>query len=176
VGALRGEACEYFNADDRAAELNGGSYLGISSQIRQTANREFEAFVTGCIERHATFAIETTLRSGVTFQQAELARGAGFFVEMHYVALRDLSLHLERVKARADAGGHSASEKTLTAIYRSSLGNLARAVREMDELRVYDNSSVDEPPKLVLEAAKGEILLVGTNPPDWLVSALDRFL
>ena len=25
---------EYFNADDRAAELNGGSYIGISKEMR----------------------------------------------------------------------------------------------------------------------------------------------
>jgi len=35
----------YFNADDRAAELNAGSYVGISSEIRKTVNREFEAFI-----------------------------------------------------------------------------------------------------------------------------------
>ena len=35
----------YFTADDRAAELNRGSYIGISTEIRQTVNREFEAFV-----------------------------------------------------------------------------------------------------------------------------------
>jgi predicted ABC-type ATPase len=93
-------------------------------------NREFEAFVKRLHRTARYVCIETTLRSEVAFQQAELARGAGFFLEMHYIALRDLSLHLERVKARADAGGHSASERILSAIYRSSLGNLARAVRE----------------------------------------------
>jgi hypothetical protein len=40
----------HFNADDRAAELNGGSYIGIPKQIRQVVNREFEAFVSRCIE------------------------------------------------------------------------------------------------------------------------------
>ena len=34
----------YFNADDRAAELKGGSYIGISNEIRRIANREFERF------------------------------------------------------------------------------------------------------------------------------------
>jgi predicted ABC-type ATPase len=56
----------YFNADDRAAELNGGSYVGISREIRQVVNREFEAFVLGSIEKRVSFAIETTLRSEVT--------------------------------------------------------------------------------------------------------------
>jgi hypothetical protein len=34
----------HFNADDRAAELNGGSYVGITKEIRAAVNREFEAF------------------------------------------------------------------------------------------------------------------------------------
>lgn len=61
---------EYFNADDRAAELNGGSYAGISSEIRRIVNREFEAFVSDCIQKRISFAIETTLRSDATFEQA----------------------------------------------------------------------------------------------------------
>ena len=99
----------YFNADDRAAELNGGSYVSISNEIRKIVNREFEAFVLGSIEKHTSFAIETTLRSDVTFEQARIAKQAGFVIEMRYIALRDFDSHLERVKARADAGGHSAS-------------------------------------------------------------------
>ena len=35
----------FFNADDCAAERNGGSYQGISREIRRTVNWEFEAFV-----------------------------------------------------------------------------------------------------------------------------------
>ena len=41
----------YFNADDRAAELNGGSYVDISIDIRRIVNREFEAFILGSIQR-----------------------------------------------------------------------------------------------------------------------------
>jgi predicted ABC-type ATPase len=163
----------YFNADGRAAELNGGSYVGIPKYIRIVVNREFEAFVLGCIERRASFAIETTLRSVVTFEQAALAKAAGFTTEMRYLALRDFAMHLERVKARADAGGHSASEATLLATYRSSLTNLPKAIAEMDELWVYDNSPVGGPPKLVLESEKGLLGFLTENPPDWLTTALD---
>ena len=55
----------HFNADDRAAELNGGSYIGIPRQIRTVVSRDFEAFVLECIEQRTSFAIETTLRSGI---------------------------------------------------------------------------------------------------------------
>src|ERR1022692_2681206 len=113
----------------------------ISNEIRKIVNREFEAFVLSLIEKRIGFAIETTLRSDVTFEQARIARQAGFVTEMRYLALRDFASHLDRVKARADAGGHSASETTLRRIYEASLQNLRRAVVEMDVLRVYDNTS-----------------------------------
>jgi len=162
-----------FNADDRAAELNGGSYIGISSKIRQTVNREFEAFVLRSIQRRMSFAIETTLRSSVTFEQARSAKAAGFGTEMRYLALRNFAMHLERVKIRADAGGHSASETTLRRIYASSLANLPRAVSEMDDLWVYDNTEVGGPPKLLLEAEKGRICFFAEDLPDWLTRLFD---
>lgn len=162
-----------FNADDRAAELNGGSYVGIPKSVRQAVNREFEAFVFDCIERRTSFAIETTLRSSVTFEQATLARAAGFATEMRYLALRAFGMHVERVKARADAGGHSASETTLLETYRSSLANLPKAIAEMDDLWVYDNSPVGGPPRLVLESERGVVRFLVDDPPSWLITALD---
>ena len=77
----------YFNADDRAAELNGGRYVSISSEIRKLVNREFEAFVLSSIETRNSFAIETTLRSEMTFEQARRAKQAGFVIEMRFLAL-----------------------------------------------------------------------------------------
>jgi predicted ABC-type ATPase len=162
-----------FNADDRAAELNGGSYVGISKEIRQVVNREFETFILGSIERRVSFGIETTLRSEITFEQARLAKKAGFAVEMRYLALRDFSMHLERVKARADAGGHSASEATLRRIYEASLRNLRRAVQELDVVWVYDNTDIGASHPLVLEARDGEIHFLIDNPPRWLSAALE---
>ncbi len=162
----------HFNADDRAAALNGGSYLGIPKQIRETVNREFEAFVSDCISQRESFAIETTLRSTVTFDQAKSARAAGFVIEMRYLALKNFAMHMERIKQRADAGGHSASEATLRRIYNSSLANLARAFAEIDDLWVYDNSGLPGPPTLLLESVKGEVRFLADEPPMWFLAAL----
>lgn len=163
----------HFNADDRAAQLNDGSYIGIPKSIRQAVNREFEAFILDCIDRRRSFAIETTLRSSVTFEQAKLAKAVGFDTEMRYLALRDFGMHVERVKARADAGGHSASETTLLETYKASLGNLSRAIAEMDDLWVYDNSPVGGPPRLVLESEKGVVRFLADDPPTWLANAIE---
>ena len=78
---VSGFGVDCFNADDRAAALNRGSYDGISRQIRQQVNRQYERFVIDCIQRRQSFAIETTLRSHVTFEQARLAKAAGFAIE-----------------------------------------------------------------------------------------------
>jgi predicted ABC-type ATPase len=163
---------KYFNADDRAAQLNGGSYIGISRQIRETVNREFEAFVTECISKHEHFAIETTLRSAITFDQDQNAKAEGFVIEMRYLALEHFAMHVERIKQRADAGGHSASQKTLRGIYNASLANLPRAFAEMDDLWVYDNSQFSGPPRLLLEGGNGELRFLVEHPPLWLTAIL----
>jgi predicted ABC-type ATPase len=54
-----GIAC--FNVDDRCAELNGGSYVAISIEIRAQAQRECERFVSECTSQGTSFAVETTL-------------------------------------------------------------------------------------------------------------------
>jgi predicted ABC-type ATPase len=165
---VAGFGVDFFNADDRAAALNGGSYLNIPRRIRDEINILFESFVLDHIERRASCAFETTLRSAITFDQAAIARRAGFMIEMRYVALRDFPMHLERVKMRAEAGGHSAPESILRTIYESSVGNLPRAIQEMDLLHVYDNSGWGVTPKVLLQAEQGEVVYLADQIPDWL--------
>ncbi|MBX9880328.1 MAG: hypothetical protein K2Y22_17855 [Candidatus Obscuribacterales bacterium] len=163
---------DYFNADDRAAELNGGSYQGITLAVRKRVGKEFEDFVIEQIKRQKSFAIETTLRSDVTFNQAKLAREAGFQIEMLYVCGGSFDNCLKRVIARGFAGGHSAPVNQLRLIYESSLKNLPLAISEMDGLRVYDNSRPGQSPKLVLEVVNVQTKFIAETKPNWLASSL----
>ncbi|MBL8209948.1 MAG: hypothetical protein JNK87_04520 [Bryobacterales bacterium] len=95
---------DFFNADDRAAKRNDGSYLRIPPEIRREVDREFEAFIADPISDRKSFAFETTLRSTIFFEQTSAARAAGFLVEMRYVALSSFATNLERVEIRADKG------------------------------------------------------------------------
>jgi predicted ABC-type ATPase len=165
-----------FNADDRAAELNSGSYLDIPLSIRAIVNREFEEFVHASIRSGNSFALETTLRSSITFDQAKLASKNGFRVVMRYVALDTPELHIERVLQRAARAGHSASETTLRRIHSNSLRNLPTALVPaescIESVRVYDNSRFGEPPRLVLQTEQGRIVRMADHFPMWLQSAL----
>ncbi len=71
---------DHFNIDDRAAQLNGGSYQSISPEIRAQSNRECELFIEAHIRIQKSFAVETTLRTHKTLQQARIARENGFRV------------------------------------------------------------------------------------------------
>ena len=169
-------ATNVFNADDRAAELNGGSYQNIPTSVRVTVNREFEQFVHSNIAAGASFALETTLRSTITFEQARLAHKSGFRVTMRYLALDTVDAHIERVKRRASRGGHSASETTLRRIHASSLSNLSHALDPeksgIEIVRIYDNSRLERTPRLVLLARSGKIVRIADNFPAWLQEAL----
>ena len=171
---VSGFGVDFFNADDRAAALNQGSYVAIPRAIRSQVNGLFEAFVLDHIENHASCAFENTLRSGITFEQAALARRAGFTVEMRYVALRTFEMHLERIKMRADRRGHSAPASVLSGIYNASIENLPRASREMDFIHVYDNSEWGAPPKVLLQADSGETIYQAEELPTWLMNTLQK--
>jgi len=165
-----------FNADDRAAELNSGSYQDIPLAIRAIVNREFEEFVHVNIRSGNSFALETTLRSSITFDQARLATENGFRVVMRYVALETPELHIERVLQRASRAGHSASKTMLRRIHSNSLRNLPTALvpseSGIESVRVYDNSRFAEPPRLVLQTERGRIVRMADHFPMWLQSAL----
>jgi predicted ABC-type ATPase len=167
---------QVFNADDRAAELNHGSYQGIPLSVREVVNREFEEFVNARIRAGTSFALETTLRGKITYEQAKVATENGFRVSMWYVALDTVEHHIERVRRRAARGGHSASERTLRRIHASSLGNLPLGLipeeSGIEIVRIYDNSKFESRPGLVLEARRGRIVRVAEEFPEWLQGAL----
>src|SRR5260370_12223529 len=102
-----------FNADYRAAQLNAGSFRGISKEIRSQVNVEFQKWILDHISARKSFALETTLRSEVTFEQAQLAREHGFWTSMFYVTPGSVEECIKRIKARAYRGGHSASESVV---------------------------------------------------------------
>ena len=121
---------DHLNIDDLAAELNGGSYRNIPLEIRAEANHQCEAFIEEHIREGKSFAVETTLRTEITFEQAQAAHEKGFAVHMTYVATEDVEANIERVAMRADRGGHSASVAKIRETYAASLKHFARALRE----------------------------------------------
>jgi predicted ABC-type ATPase len=91
---------------------------------------------------------------------------------MRYLALAEFTQNLNRVIARGQAGGHSAPSDQLRKIHDASLKNLPRAIREMDEILVFDNSALNQQPTLVLSARNGQITHIERPFTSWLVESL----
>ena len=164
----------YFNADERARDLNQGSGHNISMAIRAVVNQDLEAFILDHIREGRSFCYETTLRTTITYDQARLAKSHGFRTVMQYVALSSVEDSIERVRARAEQGGHSAPPERIREIYEASLKNLPRALTEFGYVEVYDNSDRVERgrPTLVLEGINGRIVSLIAQVPEWTVNAL----
>ena len=101
--------CDYFNADDFAAHLNGGPYVGIPKSIRSIVAPICEKFIQDHIADGKDFATETTLRGIAVFDQMKQAHASGFVVRFRYVSVDSISTSIGRVATRADLGGHSGS-------------------------------------------------------------------
>ena len=96
---------------------------------------------------------------------------------MVYVAAGPVEEHIRRVANRADLGQHSASETKIRSIYEKSMGNLVTAFQEheggrIDFLRIFDNSRLWQPPRVILETRGGEARYLDQDIPEWLETAL----
>lgn len=170
---------DWFNSDDRAAQLNAGSYQNIPVQIRRASGQQLQQFIDSHIEARRSFAFENALRTDTCFQQIRRAKENGFAVLMDYVAAGCVEEHIRRVMNRAALGGHSASKRKLCDIYERSMKNLLTAFEEnrnqrIDFLRIFDNSENFRRPRLMLSMVRGVPRNIATEIPAWLETALAR--
>jgi predicted ABC-type ATPase len=163
-----------FNADDRAAELNLGSFHKIPAEIRANVNLEFQQWILNHIRDRQSFAIETTLRSPITFEHARLAREHGFWTAMEYVMSGSVEECIRRITERSYRGGHSASERLVKEIYEKSTKNLLTALdfaeSGIEIVRIYDNSEVGGDVKQVLTFRRGRPHSIVPQVPAYLDS------
>ena len=59
---------DWFNSDDRAAQLNAGSYQNIPPAARNASGQQLQQFINSHIEARRSFAFENALRTGAGFR------------------------------------------------------------------------------------------------------------
>jgi predicted ABC-type ATPase len=159
-----------FNIDDRCAQLLG-SYRAIPREVRRAVAEDCERFVIEHIHAGRAFAVETTLRTTVTINQARQARTRGFATELIFVATASVEENVARVLQRAQGGGHGASERDVRAIYEASISNLIKAISVFERVDLYDSTRRWSAPRLVATVRDRHATHYGTKP-EWL----QRFL
>ena len=83
---VKNAGVDWFNSDDRAAQLNAGSYQNIPPRVRAASGQQLQQFIDSHIETRRSFAFENALRTDAGFQQIRRAKEMGFRVLMDFIA------------------------------------------------------------------------------------------
>ncbi|HSV61010.1 MAG TPA: hypothetical protein VLJ19_19105 [Variovorax sp.] len=143
--ALLRNKVDYFNPDEAARSLLAGNpdlpLDAANAQAWELGRKGLER----ALAQGLNFAFESTL--GARTIPEMLLQGArqGAQVHVWYAGLSSPQLHVQRVRARAAAGGHDIADAKIRERYESSRVNLVRLLPHLASLRVYDNSAEGDP-------------------------------
>ena len=86
-----------------------------------------------------------------------------------HVSLDDPDLSVARVRGRTEEGGHDVPEEKIRARYDRGQPLIRQAVLRADRGMAFDNSKLNEPPRLVLAFASGRLAQAEPVLPDWVL-------
>ncbi len=158
------EQIEFFNPDDAAKRIRSAS-PGISqAEANSAAWLQGKRLLERAIQEKLDFAFETTLGGKTITRLLETALSRGTEVRIWYVGLKNVELHIERVRSRVKSGGHDIPEQKIRERYVQSRLNLIQLLPRLAEFRVYDNSEEADPksgkaphPKLILHCVQARV-------------------
>jgi len=151
----------FVNADDLARELDVDAYQAaeLAARLRQTLLEQGESFV-----------FETVFSDPVGEKVRFLAQaaGKGYTVVLCFIGVDGPEVSEERVAMRVLQGGHDVPTRKLEARYPRTLANLARAIRELPHVQVFDNGDLGRPFRTVAVFEHGKVVEKHPPWPRWL--------
>ncbi|MCK1326694.1 zeta toxin family protein [Bradyrhizobium sp. 156] len=170
--ALRGKRIDfgvYVNPDDIAGTLSG-SYEERVRKAQALADEQRDR----CLKELKSFSFETVMSHPSKIDLLSRAKKLGFKTIMYFVGTDDPSTNIERVAARVQQGGHDVPSNKVVERWARTMENLGRAMEVADTSYIFDNSSIDVGPRLILNVARLEGKLVARHVnaasiPDWAV-------
>ncbi len=151
----------FVNADDLARELEIDAY-----DAAELAEHLREALV----QQRESFVFETVFSDPVGEKLEFLRRAStlGYAVVLCFIGLASPELSDERVAMRVLQGGHDVPTEKLRERYPRTLRNLARAVRGLPHVLVFDNSDLSRPFRKIAEFEHGTPVVLVRPTPGWL--------
>lgn len=121
----------------------------------------------------ASFCFETVYSHPSKVDFTARAKALGYDVIMVVIHLEQAELNVARVAQRVREGGHNVpTEKLLKRIPRM-LKQVKASIPLCDEVRVFDNSSAEDPFQPVMTIKMGELELHQQPLPRWAAQLLD---
>ena len=121
------------------------------------------------LRRRGSFVFETVFSDpdGEKVFWLREAVAAGYEVVLCFIGIDSPDVSQERVAMRVSQGGHDVPDEKLRARFGRTLANLARAIRELPEVRVYENSKLRTPYLHVATYQGGRAVYLADHLPGW---------
>ena len=158
---LKASGLRFVNADEIARDLRADAYA--AARMADTLRRELLA-------EHESFIFETVFSDPVGDKIAFLkeAERSGYTVVLFFIGAKGPEISDERVAMRVLKGGHDVPADKLKERYPRVMKNLQRALLEISNVRVYDNSDLREPYRLVATRENAQSIELYGETPEWL--------
>jgi predicted ABC-type ATPase len=156
----------FINADIiQRDELRDPSMEASYEAARIAERRREEMLLAG-----TSFGAETVFSHPSKLEIIESARARGYLVVVMHVGVDSPDLSVERVRDRAEEGGHDVPEDKIRARYERSQPLIRKAVLGADRGMVFDNSRLNTPPQQMLVFASGRLVQAAPTLPHWILS------
>lgn len=133
IGVIR-----FLNADEIARGLSPLD----PSVVAFKAGRLLLSELRGLIDRHETFALESTLSGRTYINILEEAKQRGYAIELHFVWIPDPREAIRRVRQRVIEGGHHVPAEDIRRRFARSIQHLLDDYASLaDRWALWDNST-----------------------------------
>lgn len=159
----------YVNADRIAATIRAAGPAIAQDVLDRRAFAHAERLRRDFLDARISFCTETVFSDsvGAKLKSLRTARVHGFAVFLVFIGLESPALSVARVNQRVAQGGHDIPAARLYARFPRTLANLRAAVAIVDEAFLFDNSSCDEPYRVVAVYREGRLVHQRPPVPSW---------
>ncbi len=158
---LKSTGLRFLNADVMARELEVDAY---------EAARMITALRKELVSQRESFIMETVFSDPVGDKLSFLKQAAesGYAVVLCFVGIASAEMSEQRVAMRVSQGGHDVPTEKLVERFPRTLTNLAKGIRELPCVLIFDNADLNVPFRHVATYANGKAVLLKDPDPSWL--------
>ncbi len=154
---------KFVNADLIAKDLNSENPENLSYYAATLAAKIREDLIS----QGVSFCFETVFSHESKIDFLAQAKANGYTIILVYIHLFDSSLNEARVKQRISEGGHSVPIEKIHSRIPRTMKLIKTALSIVDEARILDNSSKDNPFQQIIVMKSGNYETKSDPLPEW---------
>ena len=155
---------KFVNADLIAKDIDSENPEDLSYRAATMATQISEDLIS----QGVSFCFETVFSHESKIDFIAQAKANGYKIILVYIHLFDSSLNEARVNQRVSEGGHSVPPDKIHSRIRRTMKHIKTALSIVDEARILDNSSRDDPFQQIIVMRDGNYEAKADPLPKWV--------